>query len=540
MAAFEISNFLGRLPVVSPTELPQNNAQVATNVRMQGRELQPAPSIVAAGSVTGTAVKTIFRYTDSVWLEWNEDVNVARSSIPNDTWDRVLWTAETGVPQISSNDVISSGAAPHPDVSYDLGVPPPDGTPSVAITGTPTNPDDLPDTRFYVVTMVDKYGAEGAPSAASNEVEWRVGETATVTLPGAPSGNRVFTAKNIYRTNTGTGGTEFQFVAQVTPATTNWVDNVASDYLGEVLTTEDFDLPDSNMRGLVTLPNGYHAGFFGNTLCFSEPGFPHAWPVKYRQAIKAATIVGLGVYGDTVVVMTDAKPYLAVGTHPQSTALLEMEVAQGCLSKRGIVNTGYGVLYPGPDGAILVDQNGARNVTQGLFTRAQWQALTPSSFLGAVAEGLVMYTATGGVFLFNPQAPELGIVDWGAAFPQAVYYDEDEDTLYGVQTASSTLYKMWDDATSGSGADVWRSKVIETFGMMTPGVIRVLATGYPVDVRLYKDGALHLGAQITGNDPIRFNANDSLGDRWEVEIFNIPAGAGVYRVQVAETMDDLF
>jgi len=546
MAAFDISNFAARFPAITPTELATNQAQTATNVRIQGRELQVAPGYVSDGtSALGATTETMFRYTNSIWLEWDQDVNVVRSLIANDAWDRVLWTAETGVPMVSSNDIIATGPAPWPDAAYYLGVPPPVGAPSALVTGTATNPDDLPDTRFYVCTMVDKYGAEGVPTSPSNEVEWRAGQTCTVTLPTVPSGNWVFTAINIYRTNTGSGGTEFQKVASVGVGLggTGWVDSIASDYLGDVLESADFDEPNGAMKGLVSTPNGYHAGFFDNTLCFSEPGYPHAWPIKYQLPIKEATIVGLEVMGDTIVVLTDGTPYLAVGTHPQSTSLVELNVTQGCLSKRGIVNTGNGVAYPGPDGIVLVRQDGATVITQSLFTRKQWQALAPSTFLGAMIEGLLTYFYFDGsykAFMLNPMQPELGIVDYTAMHASAVYYDKDEDALYAIRTGGAgARVKFWNDAAVAS-SPLWRSKVIETFQAMSPGVARILASAYPVTFRLYADGALFLEAQATSNDFIRLYSDAVLSDRFELELLSLPSTGGVYRVVIGETMDDLF
>src|SRR5690606_34692053 len=112
---------------------------------------------------------------------------------------------------------------------------------------------------------------------------------------------------------------------------------------------------------------------FDNVLCFSEPGYPHAWPEEYRKALDY-DIVGLEVYGNTLYVMTKGKPYIVIGVHPLQMSARRVETGQACIDKRSIVNTGDRILYCSPEGLISAGTSFV-NVTDKHYTKEQWLEL---------------------------------------------------------------------------------------------------------------------------------------------------------------------
>jgi hypothetical protein len=92
----------------------------------------------------------------------------------------------------------------------------------------------------------------------------------------------------LYRTASTTAGVgAFQFVKEVevdgiTWATFTLTDDVADADLGEVCPSIHWYRPNGSMVGLVGMSNGIMVGFYGNTLCFSDPYLPHAWPTSYE------------------------------------------------------------------------------------------------------------------------------------------------------------------------------------------------------------------------------------------------------------------
>lgn len=191
--------------------------------------------------------------------------------------------------------------------------------------------------------------------------------------------------KRIYRTLTGNAETVFQLVAEIAAATTTYADTVADTALGAVFATEGFDTPDGGMIAMVDMPNGMTAGASGNEIVFCEPYKPYAWPTQYRQPVNWP-IVGIGVFGQTLGVMTTGIPYLATGTHPENVSLQNGDVAFPCQAKRGIQSVGYAVIYPSDSGLIMLSPNGAEKITFDYYSRDEWQNFVNG---GAFASSMV-------------------------------------------------------------------------------------------------------------------------------------------------------
>lgn len=240
----------------------------------------------------------------------------------------------------------------------------------------PATSEYATETRSYVYTYVSHLGEESAPSPPSDPVTIRVDTDVDITTFAAPPTERRSIDRIwVYRTNTGSNETAFQFVGEVLVANIGdgFTDDVANEDLGEVLQTEGWDVPNENMLGLVAMPNGMLAGFFDNVLCFSEPGYPHAWPTEYRKALDF-DIVGLEVYGNALYVTTKGKPYLVVGVHPLQMSERRVETGQSCSDKRSMLNTGALILYCSPEGLISAGSSFV-NATDTYYTKEQWQRI---------------------------------------------------------------------------------------------------------------------------------------------------------------------
>ena len=158
----------------------------------------------------------------------------------------------------------------------------------------------------YVYTFVSAYGEEGPPSPASTVITTDDNMTINITQmeTSTTKSNSNFgtgAKKRIYRSNTGSNTTQFQFVGEVAMATASFVDSSKNSELAEVIPSttwiappdDDASLyPDGPMKGLIPVQNGIFAGFTGNRVCFSEPYQPHAWPADYRIGIEEP-IVGI-------------------------------------------------------------------------------------------------------------------------------------------------------------------------------------------------------------------------------------------------------
>jgi hypothetical protein len=134
-------SFRGETPRMTPRGLPDNASQDATNARLLTGDVTAwrqfrEEKVLAMSPV----VRTIWKMTDGVWLAFNEEVDLARGIIPGDDTFRTYITG-LDVPRFTNLAMATAGAEPYPVETRPLGVPGPDGAPTVAagIDPTPTS-----------------------------------------------------------------------------------------------------------------------------------------------------------------------------------------------------------------------------------------------------------------------------------------------------------------------------------------------------------------------------------------------------------------
>ena len=293
------------------------------------------------------------------------------------------------------------------------------------------------------------------------------------------------------------------------------------------------DPPNPATEGIRAHPAGFLVGFFGNTLCFSEFGAPHAWPIDYRLATNH-DIVGLGVFGNTIAVVTKGWPYLVVGSDPSALSMVELEIEQACVGRRSIVDFGTSIVYASPDGLILVDGSGATNLTASIWTRDQFQALVPSSFDAFNWEQQYLCFYDDGTvqqaFIVNPYAPQEG-VRYIDKYATGGYKDIEEDLLYLI---IDNQIEKWDQS-STKLSYTWKSKPTYAVRPVNMSAAKVIADDYPVTVAFFVDDVKRYTRVVGSVNPFRLPAGFK-GEKFEVTI------TGTNRVSefiMATTMTEL-
>lgn len=519
MPAIHIKAFAGLKPILDPLLLQQSDAVTANNVRLISGALEPLKNWTTLKALTKTAPQTIWRYGNSAteteyWLEFLNDTDVIRSPIAADAYGRVYW-ADGGVPKYAPNSLVLSTSS-YPGGSYTLGIPKPAAAPTVSSFTAPPNASSS-ETRVYVYTYVSAYGEEGPPSDASALVTLDPANSAGLTgMSTAPAGSYNITSKRIYRSSTVGASAQFQFVAEIPVANTTYTDSKLQSALGEILPSTDWVAPPSGLRGLKALSNGAAIGFKDNTAYLSEPNLPHAWPHQYPIE---DTIVGIGVFRQSAVLLTTGKPYLMSGADPQAMTVERMELPQACMSKRSIVDTGDGVLYASPDGIVSISSAGIDVVTKGLLSRDQWLAYNPSSMVAAVHDNKyhVAYQTVGGTrgmltFDFSGQGASFTTNQVNTASAvTAMYADPRSDTLYLARGTDIVRFNAGTNMTY-----TWRSKKFRAPFAMNFAKAQVVADS-SVTLRIIGDGVQRFERVITNSNqfnlPSGFRALD-----WELEV----------------------
>jgi hypothetical protein len=379
---------------------------------------------------------------------------------------------------------------------------------------------DLPrESRVYVWTHVTDRSEESDWSPVSAMVTVDPRDTVTVTRGDVASGYNI-THWRLYRSSTTNTGAAFQYVpegedAGIPVATSTVTDDHPQVALEETGQTRGWLMPPENLRGLVAMPNNFLAGFYDQTLAFSHPNYPHAWPMEYRLTVEPP-IVALAVVDQTLFVGTRAHPYVVSGADPSSMSMLKLDVHQPVMSKRSVAVGGGGVVFAGADGLFVFHGMTLTNVTEGVYSREDWQALRPETMIGAMHDG-VYYCLYGtgaaqGCLVFDPKSKKVGTVDLkGSAF----YVDRFTDTLFVADGRDIRQVQ----GSSSPRTGVWKSKKF-TLPKYAPfawlHVESDFSDGASVEVKIWGDGALVYTATVTSRKPVRLPAGRYL--EWEVQL----------------------
>jgi hypothetical protein len=350
---------------------------------------------------------------------------------------------------------------------------------------------------YYVQTLVNEWGMEGPPSSISNQVTWNPGEKVVLSSLGA--GATDTTLRRFYRSAAGTSEDAFYYLDEKTVGTTSYTDTKSDAQLSEELPL--FENAPDGLSGLVMMPGGWAVGFVGRQVCPSIPYYPWSYPTDYRITVDF-DIIGLGVSGNDLYVLTKGNPYLVTGYHPESTTVSKMPISQSCVSKRSIATMGRMILYACPDGVEGLMAGQGRLMTEKLYGRADWQAITPSGIIGGVNdERYFCFHATGGViFRFSDGADAVTTTDQVVT---GLYSDLEDDTLYIIQ---GTL-KSWNRGATNMTV-LWKSKEFASNRRTNWSCGRIVASAYPLTLYLYGETALLATVTVTDQTSFRLPIMD--------------------------------
>jgi len=524
----DIQGFIGKIPLAAEHLLPENAATEAQNCQIRRGLLEPLAGLttVATPSKVGTTL-SLYKFGD-FWFNWLRDVDCVQGAVPGDTSSKTYFTGD-GEPKMTEAAIATTGSD-YPTSSYLLGIPAPVSAPTAVLAGT-LSPDPAEDgteeDRIYVYTYVSAYGEEGPPSDPSTSITWGPGQTVDLTTLGVPTGNYNITKKRIYRSLTTSDGTFFYLLTEQSVGTTAYNDDVNSDSLATTLATTEWVMPPTDLFGLCSMPGGIMAGFSGKNVCFCEPYQPHAWPIAYRLTVDD-DIVGGGVFGNSLLVTTENHTYVVTGSEPGSMIIERLEISQSCMSKRGMADMGDGIVYPSPDGLMIVGVGGIENLTRKLLTRDQWNDYSPATLNGFAHDGRYygFYDDSAG-FILDLTTGSLIDLDFYAT---AGYSDPLTDTLYLVVEDEIVSYGTGENLTA-----VWKSKTFLADKPLHIGVGQVIARRYPVRVEFFIDEISRKVINVMNDTPFFFPPG-VLGRKFAAKITTTNI---VERVSVAQNAGEL-
>ena len=450
-----------------------------------------------------------------------------------------LWPERKGLLAMSREGRLMSAAVD--GVEVPLRIPMSNTPPVISRNGTLDNQN----TEYvqYAFTWVTSLGEETGPSPLSNIIQVSPGNTVDVgNMPTTvPVPDRFITKKRIYRSVTGSSGVaDLYFVAEINATDPTFIHNMTTHPPAEALPTKLYGPAPTNLRGLTMLPNGIMAGFAGKQLCFSDPYLPHSWPGTYRLTVDNP-IIGLAAFGTTLAVLTTGNPYLVQGLTPDAMAMQKMEQPFPCMSKDGIVDMGYSAIYPSTDGLVMVSEQGAQLISKGIWTREQWLAMQPTTFVAArfgTQYGFTYTPPAGGpgkhLIFIDPSAPQSGITR-AAEQPRSLYTHVESGKTYWLASGGFVV-RAFDAPGEPKRNYRWRSKPIRLDFPTGYGAIRIDTYGEPgetCEARVFADGNLIRTLTKTNSDQ-RLPAGKY--QNWQIELFGT---ATVIRATIAQTFEEL-
>lgn len=393
MVAVRVSPFGGMIPAVDDRLLPEINAAHSENTWLYSGTVIGMPEEKLLRTNTNNTVTKVYRIPngspdaihleDSIWMEFtNPDTDVIRSQVVDDTFDRYYWASPGDAPMYNTRARIAAG-----DPGYLLGIPSPVLTSVTPVGGASATLV----ARAYTTTFVSAYGEEGPPSNSVNVTSAKIDASFDLVMVAADAADiggpdRNLTHRRIYRTITALDGTTtFFFVVELPIATLTYSDT-ATDLVisaNSQLESTTWTGPPLDLQGWVTIGNGMVAGFRENEVWFCEPFRMHAWPALYTLAVEYP-IVGLGVYNQTLMVLTQGFPHTVNGSSPASMSVTKLAGLLPCTSRGSIVSTVEGVYYSAPEGLVLMNSGGIVVASKELIRKDKWNSAVPTPTLRAV------------------------------------------------------------------------------------------------------------------------------------------------------------
>lgn len=521
--------FSGIAPRIAPRLLPATLAQEALDVKLWSGELRPHYADEILQYIPNN-VQTIYRYKwknkTYNWLMWPYETRVAKGPVYDDENNRIYFMNQGGFFVTDSSLLkdrdYTNGLGESDTPYYTAGIPRA-GYGIMSVSGSGSG--DI-EARSYIVCYVRQWsdgtidvGKSSEPyatswdAAARRTIDVRPGQTVKISVGNISDTDIAKTGVNkvyIYRSEvTSSGQALYSYVDQfdINPShvtnnpnatwnTGGWyeyLDKKASTQLGEACPSIYWDLPIDGLKGLVSLQNGLFAAYKDSTVYVSDWNAPHAWPYEHTVTIDYP-IVGLGSFGNTIVVCTEAAPVLIVVQDPTNPTTKAIQENCPCVSADSIVNTRNGVIFASTNGLVLINSTSPTFITEKLLTQDEWLPLRPESLKGAFLNNTYYGfftnptdTAAGFIFDLDSYTHSTvynSIVSSGMVYTtqhaKVVYNDIEQSQLYVCYPLENgTQYSLCSFASDSriNKSFRWRSKVnVSPQGLFNLSAARVMMT----------------------------------------------------------------
>ena len=307
-------------------------------------------------------------------------------------------------------------------------------------------------------------------------------------------------------------------------ANTEVAPNNLNDKLHEVLPTETWAKPPESepifMQGLSQYQNGIMAGFYKNQVQISEPLIPYAYPKGFTKTTDY-DIVGIGVYQQSLVVLTKAYPYIVQGYDPETMIIEKLPYKRACLSKRGIVATQHGIIFPSKEGLCIISR-GENLITDKVYRKDQWSKVNSGQFVSSFYDNKYFgfIEGTGNAFVLDLDEPGIYQINLPCNVHD-IYLEPEDDALYLLtETAGQYSIQSFDSDLINPLTYTWKSKVFESPNYINFSCGKIFgnhSAANPLRFKLYADGVLKETRNITDEQIFRLQPGYQARE-WEIQL----------------------
>jgi hypothetical protein len=175
-------------------------------------------------------------------------------------------------------------------------------------------------------------------------------------------------------------------------------------------------------------------------------------------------VVGMGVVGQTLIVLTNTAPYAITGINPSAMAVSRLKQVEPCLSRGSIVSTTMGVAYVSPNGLALATPGDVQILTRQIVSKDKWLDLIYApTFRACSVNGA--YYGWGSVVngCFEPTAFEvpnafLG-TDFTGSYSGAIIDVNDQRIGFNMLSSADPVYNAYTDIWTGEVFIIKNNKV---------------------------------------------------------------------------------
>lgn len=497
---YSLSNYLGMFPRFQPYLIDDMAAQLLVDGNITSGGLEAFRRDYDVYKLDKLYEDMyLYKYPNGYkqWLLFDADVDLVRSAVIDDKTNQVFITGLGDLRTFDAETLSKSDKTITKDNSVKASITQPQAPGLTLVTGK----GNTKSTRAYMIAYARHWdggkidlGPTSLPAVSSTgETYVDADETHVAKLTNIPLNPNADDERAhwvyIYRSSvTSSGQGQWRYVTSFNSkggflpkgvtydsqtGSYSFTDEYKEEDLGEVATNLIWSCPEG-LQGIINVGNGVFAAYKGNTVYLSEPYQGHAFPAEYAIPLDY-NVVGLGSFGNTLVICTESNTYTVVVSNPAAAILRPIQEAHACVSKNSIVSMADSVIYATAYGLIRVTGDGATRITYPIISDIAWSKYNPKTIKAASYQGKYLMFFNSDLLEYSGCVIDFEEIKTGvlglSLKISCLWQDDSSSNVYVQYISPETLDPRifaFGENPSLRRVYKWRSKkFINTFGLTT-------------------------------------------------------------------------